>query len=183
MRFRFALLIIAAAATAACDDGFGPQPWDATPDTITLFSASRLDLLGQPTAYDFVNRITIRVEQPGTANGWDVLLSGTSALQLNPASAFQGQNSRAAIATITNATFDALTEAPGDTASYSTNPITIQTGGVYVVRTRRYACSFSTAVNFAKIKAVSVDAAAGKARFAVVRNPYCNDRSFVPPED
>lgn len=148
-----------------------------------LYSASRTDLLGFPSAYDFVNRVVIKVENPGATGTWDVVLAGGAAgpLQLVPAGAFEGQTSRAGIALINGQTFEALTTAPSDTAAFSSQPVTIQTGGVYVVRTRRYACSFSTAVNYAKVKAVAVDPAAGTARFAVVRNPYCNDRSFVPP--
>lgn len=183
MRLRFSVVLLAALTAAACDDGLGPQPWDATPDTITLYSASRTDLLGFPSGYDFVNRTPIRVETPGTAGGWDVLLAGTTTLQLIPAGAFQGQTSRAGIATMSSATFETLNEAPSDTAAYAQQPVNLQNGNVYVVRTRRYACSFSTAVNFAKIKAVAVDPVAGFAKFAVVRNPYCNDRSFVPPKD
>ncbi|HUP89893.1 MAG TPA: hypothetical protein VM100_11095 [Longimicrobiales bacterium] len=183
MRVRFLLLILAAVASGACDDALGPQAWDATPDTITLYSASRTDLLGFPSGYDFVNRTPIRVEAAGTVGAWDVVLAGTTTLQLVPAGAFQGNPSRAGIAVITGATFDALKEAPSDTAAFTQQPVTIANGGVYVVRTRRYACSFSTAVNFAKVKVVALDVAAGSARFAVVRNPYCNDRSFVPPEN
>lgn len=183
-RFRFAVLLLVAASAAACDDQFGVQPWDATPDTITLFSLSRTDLIGKPSAYDFANRRHVEVEQPGSGGNWDFALGGTSTLELIPAPAFQGQaNSRAAIASIGGTTFEALLEAPADTARYTTQPVTLSPGAVYVVRTRRTACGFSATVKYGKVKAVSVDPVAGSARFAVVVNPYCNDRSFVPPED
>ena len=183
MRIRLSLLILLAASVAACDDGLGPQPWDATPDTVSLYSASRSELLGYPSAFDFVNLAVIRVESPGSAGSWDVVLAGSAGLQLVPAGAFEGQDSRAGIAVITGTTFEALTSAPTDTSQYSSQAVALQQGGVYVVRTRRAVCSFSTAVHFAKIKVVSIDAARGVASFAVVRNPDCNDRSFVPPKD
>jgi len=183
MRIRFVFVVMAAAALAACDDPLGPQPWDDRPDTVTLYSASRPDLLGQPSGFDFVNLAPVRVEANGAAGNWDVALAGDATLQLLPAGAFAGQTSRAGIATITNTTFEALTEAPADTAAFSAQPVTLVQNGVYVVRSRRTECSFSTAVRYAKVQVVSLDPAAGVARLAIVRNPYCNDRSFVPPEE
>jgi hypothetical protein len=182
VRIRHALILFSAAAFTACSDNLGPQDWNATPDTITIFSLSRPDLLGFPSAYDFANRRQIQVETPGTAGAWDVALgSPNNTLQLIPAGDFQGIDSRARIAVI-NGSFEDLKEAPRDSASFTSSPIPLQTGGVYVVRTRRVGCGFSTAVHYAKLKAVTLDNAAGFATFAVVVNPLCNDRSFVPPK-
>lgn len=185
MRTRLFLLLFAAFTAAACDDDFGVQPWNATPDTVTLFSLSRTDLIGFPSGYDFTARRIVEIEAPGAGGSWDVALAGTSAqLFLIPASAFQGQGAlRTAIAPITNLTFAAVEEAPGDTARYTREAVPLVNGGVYVVRSRRIACGFGSGQFYAKIHAVNVDPAAGSAKFAVVVNPYCNDRSFVPPED
>lgn len=184
VRIRFALVLMAAVAVSACEEEFGVQPWDATPSNISLYSLSRTDLLGLPSGYDFVNRRVLEVEQPGAGGNWDVALAGTSTLQLIPATAFDGQAAlRAGIATITGTTYEQLNEAPSDTARYVKAPVNITVGGVYVIRTRRAPCGFGSGVKFGKIKAVAVDPAQGTATFAVVVNPYCNDRSFVPPED
>lgn len=184
MRYRFTLLLVAAAALGACDDDLSLGTWDATPDTIALFSLSRPDGLGFPSAYDFSARRVVEVETPGATGSWDVALADLSAtLQLVPAGAFEGQVSRAGIATITGQSFDDLTEAPTDTSRFTAQPVALQEGGVYVVRTRRVACGFSTAVHYAKILAVSVDPVGGIATFAVVANPLCNNRSFIPPDN
>ena len=185
MRNRFALILLAVVGLSACEDEFGLQPWDATPQDISLFSLSRSDLLGLPSGYDFVNRRVVEVEQPGAGGNWDVALAGTGTqLQLIPAGAFEGQAaSRVGIAPITGTTYEQLNEAPGDTARYLKGPVNVALGGIYVVRTRRAPCGFGSGVKFGKIKAVAVDAEAGTATFSVVVNPYCNDRSFVPPED
>jgi len=55
----------------------------------------------------------------------------------------------------------------------------------YVIRSRREACGAfgGTGVRYAKMKALALDAMAGSFRFEVVRNPYCNDRRLIPPED
>jgi hypothetical protein len=178
------MILFAAFSVAACDDNLGVQNWDATPDTITLFSLSRPDLLGFPSAYDFANRRAVEVETPGATNNWDVALASPAGVfQLVPAAAFQGVDSRARIATIAGQTFETLIEAPRDTVQFTAQPVAIQTGGVYVIRTRRVGCGFSTAVHYAKLKAVTLDDAGGFVQFAVVVNPLCNDRSFVPPED
>jgi len=186
VRFRFSLIFLAAVSASACDDELGIQNWDAQPDTIPLFSLSRPDLLGLPSAYDFVNRRQVEVETPGNGGNWDVALGESNGqLQLIPAAAFSGQTaSRARIATITGTPFASLDEAPSDTTLYTAQPVTLTVGGVYVVRTRRSACSlsFSTASFYAKLQALTVNVADGRATFAVVVNPFC-DRSFVPPDE
>jgi hypothetical protein len=180
VRTRFALIFMAAALTAACGDSTGFTDWDATADSVQLYSASRNDLLGQPSAFDFTNYTVARVENPGSAGNWDLALTGTTQLQLTPASQFGSQQSKAAIAQITGKTFAELMEAPSDTTLYSYNPVPIAAGNVFVVRTRKVTCSFTNAVHYAKLQVVSVDPVQGTAKFAVVRNPYCDDRSFDP---
>jgi hypothetical protein len=184
VRYRFTLVLVTVGALGACDDDLSLGTWDATPDTIALFSLSRPDGLGFPSAYDFSTRRVIEVETPGATGNWDVVLAdGSTALQLVPAGAFEGQTSRAAIATIPGQAFDDLTEAPADTARFTAQPVMLEAGGVYVVRSRRVACGFSTAVHYAKILAVTLDPVEGIATFAVVANPLCNDRSFIPPDE
>jgi hypothetical protein len=183
---RLFLLCAAAASMAACDDDLGLDDWTSSTDTITVFSLSRPDLLGQPSAYDFVTKVVVRVETPSTTGDlrWDVaLLDEAGQLALVPASGFQGQVSRAGLVPITNTTFEALDEAPDDTAAYQAVPRIVQPGQIYVVRTRRAGCGFGTGVRFGKIQIISVDPAAGSIRFASVVNPLCNDRALIPPGD
>jgi hypothetical protein len=54
---------------------------------------------------------------------------------------------------------------------------------VYIVRSRRASCGgVSSGYRYAKLRPVEIDVAAGTYRFEIVRNPYCDNRSFVPPE-
>ena len=163
MRNRFLLILIVALSSAACDDDLGIEPWNATPDTVSLFSLSRADLIGFPSGYDFVNRRRVEVETPGAGGNWDVALAGTgSEFMLIPAASFQGLGSlRAGIAPIQGQAFNAVLEAPRDTASFTTQPVRITQGGVYVVRSRRVSCGFSTGVQYGKIHVVNLDAAQG----------------------
>jgi hypothetical protein len=180
VRIRSALVFLAAVLSAACGDTTGFTEWDPSPDSITLYSASRPELLGQPSAFNVSDLNVLRVEQPGAAGNWDFALTGTNQLQLTPASAFAGQPSKAALVPITGKTLDQVTEAPSDTSLYSSQSQPIAAGNVFIVRTRKVACSYSTAVHYGKLQVVSVDPVQGIAKLAVVRNPYCDDRSFDP---
>ena len=182
---RLFLICGAAVSMVACDDPFELDDWTSTTDTIQIFSISRPELIGRPSAYDFVSRVLVRVESPAASGNWDLALRDENGqLALVPASGFQGQVSRAGLAAIPdNTSFEALSEAPPDTASYSTLPRIVQPGQVFAVRTRRAGCGFSTGVRFGKIKIISVDQAAGTVRFASVVNPLCNNRDLIPPGD
>ncbi len=146
---RLSLLAAVVATTAACDEDLGLDNWTAVPDTITLFSLSRPDLINQPSAYDFINHIVLRVESPNATGNWDVALRHENgSLALVPASGFLGQQSRSGLATVTNTTFEALAEAPEDTARFTTGPVIATPGQILVVLTRRAPCAFSNSVRY-----------------------------------
>jgi hypothetical protein len=177
------LLALGTLAIAACDNGIGPAFWDPTPDSTAVYSLSRPELIGQPSAYDFVSLRRVVIEAAGETGQWDVALAEQSGdFVLVPSGNFTGISSRAGLAPST-LSFTALTEAPGDTAAYTGLPVPIEAGQVFAVRSRRTGCpGFGTGVNYGKLVILSIDAAVGIVRLAAVRNPYCNDRKLVPPE-
>jgi hypothetical protein len=173
---------------AACEDEF-TQDWTATPDTVELFSLSRPELIGRPSAFDFVPApvfgTPIAVENPSATGRWDVaVVDQGNTLAFLPAGGFTGLSSRAAIAEITaSTTLEELREAPGDTAQFKSTAVTARVGRIYVVRTRREECPFSSAgVRYAKLEVLEVNAPAGTLRFRVITNPYCNSRTLIPPD-
>jgi hypothetical protein len=179
-------LLLLVAFTAACDDDLGPLNWNATPDTTLIYSASRPVLQGLPSAFDFINLVRVNIEHASATGAWDVALGEQNgAFVLVPASAIGGITSRAAVARVTGTDLAAVLEAPRDTADFDSTPIVIEEGAIYVVRTRRAFCTeFGTeGVRYAKLQAIDVDPGAGTFRFAVVRNPFCNDRALVPPDE
>lgn len=179
---RLFLISAALASTLGCGDDLGLDDWNAIPDTVTIFSLSRPDLINLPSAYDFVNHSALRVESPIAAGRWDLAVRHEgNALALVTAGGFPGQNSRAAIAPITGTTFEELAEAPEDTTRYTVGPVVVQPGQVFAVRTRRAECSFSLSVRFAKMRVLDVDPVAGSVRFVAITNPFCNDRELIPP--
>jgi hypothetical protein len=179
------LLVPALLLATACGDGLGPQTWDATPDTTVLYSITRPELIGQPSAYDFVSLVRITLEAATATGNWDAAVAEQNGeFVFVPAGNFPGITSRAAISTTTSATLEALTRAPGDTSAYSRLPVVLRPGTVYAVRSRLASClSIGTAGTFyAKFQVISIDAAAGAVRLAAVRNPYCNNRSLIPED-
>jgi hypothetical protein len=170
----------------ACDDPFGPQLWDATPVSLTLYSASRAEYVGMVSALDLVGQpvAPIAIEAPGALGNWDVVvLDGPNGLVLASALVFPGATAGGRIAVLENTSFLDVTEAPQDTAAYSVGPVPLRTDVVYVIRSRRANCGYSTGVRYAKVQPIEVDPARGLFRFAIVRNPYCESRALVPPTE
>jgi hypothetical protein len=172
---------------AACNDALGPQTWSDVPEEFVIFSATRPELLGRPAAFDFISLSLLRVESLGTTGQWDAVLAEQAGeYVLVPASAFPGAaETRAAIAPVTAGSLADVLEAPRDTAAFRSVAVPIEVGGIYVVRTRREFCvEFGTAgVRYAKMQILAIDDVAGTVHFAVTRNPFCNTRALVPPDN
>jgi hypothetical protein len=171
---------------AACDDPYGPRFWNAVPVEVPVYSVSRLEYTGLPSAIDLVMDPvrSLPIEIPGATGNWDFLLAdrqGGEGLVLVPAAELDNQ-SRSRIAVLRNVDFLDVREAPRDTALYSAGAVPLEEGVVYVFRSRRSPCGFTTGFRYAKALPVNVDVVNGTAVLAIVRNPYCDDRSFVPPD-
>jgi hypothetical protein len=177
--------LVLSAAAVACDDPFGPAFWSDAPVEAVLYSSSRVEYVGQPSVFDFIDLQRLPVELPGATGNWDVALVDTpDGLALAPATAVTGLASQAAIAVMPGDSLSSVTEAPRDTAAFRQTPVLLEPNTVYVVRTRRAACGFGTSgVRYAKLEAIEIDDELGVLRFRYARNPYCNDRALVPPAD
>lgn len=173
---------------AACEDPFGPSIWDDTPQEILIYSASRAEYIGLASAVDIATPqavIALPIEAPGLTGNWDfALIDHEGGLALVAAGAFEGLESRARIGVDTTMrTFEEVTEAMRDTAQYTVDPVPVELGNVYVVRSRRASCGVSSGYRYAKLRPTAINVAAGTLEFEIVRNPYCDNRSFVPPEE
>jgi hypothetical protein len=184
LRKTAAILALTLGSTA-CGDDLGLGSWIIIPDTSLIYSLSRPELLGQPSAYDFVQLRRLVIESPGSTGIWDVALAEQNgAFVFIPSSAFPGINSRTGLSLTTNTTLESLTRAPGDTASYGNQPVVLQVGGIYVVRTRSEACpGFGTGSRYAKFEVLSVEPDIGAVRIVAIRNPLCSNRDLVPPNE
>jgi hypothetical protein len=172
-------------ALVACDDPYGPQWWSPTPQSVTMYSASRAEYVGLVSALDLATDPIrpIAIEAPGATGNWDVvLLDGPDGLQLASAEGFEGLSSRAGIAVLEGTAFLDVRAAPRDTSAYTTGPVLLRTGVVYIIRSRRASCGFAAGVRYAKLQPVEIDRERGVFRAAIVRNPFCDDRALIPPE-
>lgn len=174
--------LLAAFTVAACNDDIDlDRGWEAQVDTVTLYTVDRPEYQGLPSAYDILNRRTMRVEDPSASGNWDFALTGSvdGPLSMTPLGAFFGVTTNAAIATIENRTFEELASAPSDSAAYvDDGPVALADGVVYVIRSRES----SGCMSFAKLEPLDIDQAAGILTFHVMVNPSCNDRALIPPE-
>lgn len=175
--------LLAVALATGCGNSLGPNSWFAVNDTATLYSLSRPEYVGKPSAYDFTSSGTgpVVVEAPGYTNQWDIaIVDGTDGLELAPAGTFEGVTAKPALTRITTAgsTFDNLASAPSDSKLYSDSTrLPAVEGGLYVVRTRQ----ISSCVYYAKFELLSVDQQAGTVRLVATGDPYCNDRALISP--
>ncbi len=175
--------LLAVALVAGCGNSLGPNTWFAVPDSATLYSLSRPEYIGKPSAYDFTSsgRGGVVVEAPGYTNQWDIaIVDGANGLELAPAGTFEGVTAKPALTRITTAgeTFETLARAPSDSKLYSDSTrLPAVEGGLYVVRTRQV----STCVYYAKFELISVDQQAGTVRLVAMGDPYCNDRALISP--
>lgn len=179
---------LAAAGSVACgDDLTGPTNWTAVVDTVTLYSLARPELQGLPSGVDFVasGGRPVVVEALGATGNWDIALSERNGqLVLLPPGAVAGApSSNAAIAVIRDQAFEQLARAPTDTTAFeSQEPVTLEQAPVYVVRSHLNP-SFRACFYYAKLELVDVDPAVGRARLRYTRNPLCNNRDLIPPDE
>ncbi|HET9947845.1 MAG TPA: hypothetical protein VFQ22_02850 [Longimicrobiales bacterium] len=179
-------LALLALALAACDDDPFRFDWDDTPRTAQLYSLA-LPTPGLPSGYSFVEHFAVLVESPGATGRWDVALGteGSSLVLLPPGALGVGGNG--GIATITDRTFDEVTEAPGGEVYETRAPVPVASGQVYVVRTTPRPTRIGTCTYFAKLEPTEIDVAAGQLTFRYLTagglTPICNSREFVPPDD
>jgi hypothetical protein len=79
--------------------------------------------------------------------------------------------------------FDEVTRAPSDTTVYAaTDPVPLDLGTVYVVRTNEAVGSFGRLCNyFAKLEPLELSVENGTVLFVFDSNPICNELDLVPP--
>ena len=166
----------------ACDDNPFAFNWDDVPDTVLLYSMARPEL-GLVSAYAFFDGVELEVEVPGATGQWDIAIDtrGGKIVMLPPP--MLGIYTDAEIATFENTLLADVTEAPSDSLEYvSDQPVPVEFGNVYVIKTNRSPGSFGRSCRYhAKLEAVDIDPVGGTLIFRHVTNPVCNDRDLVPP--
>jgi hypothetical protein len=184
VRLRFiallAPLLACAPLLSACDDNGFLSELILSPDTATV----ALPGASVGSALDIVrvssNRLVRMPERLEDAEQWDVALRRNEggALVLRPFRPVGGGLRGAGIAVASEA-FEQIEDAPRGDASYGTDPVAVTEGASYFVRSRQFSGTGVVCVKYAKLKAVTVNQAAGTARFAMVINDGCDDERLA----
>jgi hypothetical protein len=173
---------LAMGLTACGDDPFA-FPWSDVPDTVKLYSLARPEL-DIPTGFSFADGLAFAVEAPVATGRWDLAL-GTEggALVLLPPGALGVFGLRARVARFPNTSYADIVQAPSDTTLYEgDDPVTVEAGTIYVIRTNLRPGSFGSACTYyAKMEPVVIDVAGGSLTFRYITSPICNSRDLVPP--
>lgn len=185
MRLRGLLIACAALPVftlVACGDDPFRLDWESAPDTVLLYSLARPEL-NLPSAFNLNTRRTVQIEAPGATGAWDIAVdTEEGGLVLLTPNAL-GVESRAAITTITDRSFEEIRRAPADTAAY-VDSVPVELGPVYVIQTDESVGGFGTrCVYYAKLEALDIDTELGTLLFRYDSNPVCNSRDLIPPED
>jgi len=174
--------ILVALATAACGDDPFLVRWTENPREQVIFSLDREER-NRPAAFEMRQGEPVVLESPAAVGRWDFALDRQGGqLVLLPPQAL-GVQSDAGIAPIPGVSFDDVLEAPADTAAYMVRePVALEMGTVYAIRTHRQPGSFGRQCNFyGKIEPLDIDQAQGVVRFVFDTSPDCNNRRLVPP--
>jgi hypothetical protein len=171
--------------TTACDDDLFQVDWKENPDTVILFSLARPEL-NLRSAFDFISRTPVRIESPEATGKWDMVLdTHEEGLVLLPPGALGIANSKARIIPMGPMDFDAVRRAPSDTTMYvGDEPVAVEIGHVYVVRTRQQAGFYGRqCVYYGKFEPLEEDPVEGTLKFMFDVSPVCNSRKLYPPKD
>ncbi len=171
-------------ALFACDDDLFRVDWREDPQTVLLYSLARpeLNLL---SAFDFVNRVPVRIESPDATGRWDLAVDTQDGdLVFLPPEAVGVTGSRARIIPMGPVAFDDLRMAPSDTTLYvGDRAVPIVLGHTYVIRTRQeYGFYGQPCVYYGKLEPLAKDLEAETVTFVFDVSPVCNSRKLYPPK-
>jgi hypothetical protein len=181
---RWLFILALLPALLACDDDLFRIDWRENPDTVLLYSLARpeLNLL---SAFDFVNRVPVRIESPNATGRWDLAVDTQDGdLVFLPPEAVGVTGSRARIIPMGPVPFEDLRNAPSDTTLYvGDRAVPVVLGHSYVIRTRQERGFYGqTCVYYGKLAPLVKDMEEGRVTFVFDVSPVCNSRRLYPPK-
>jgi hypothetical protein len=186
--FRWALglaVLLLLPGLTACGDNIFDFKWQASPDTVLLYSLARpeLNLL---SAFDFIHRVPVQIESPTATGEWDMAIDTQDGdIVFLPPGAVGVTNSKARIIPMGPMGFDEVRRAPSDTSLYvGDTAVPVGLGNIYVIRTRQAVDIYGRAcVYYGKLEPLSKDPVVGTVRFVYDVSPVCNSRKLYPPKN
>lgn len=171
-----ALLSAATAGLAGCDDPLSSRrlPVPDEPSEATLVSLED-GTLRDPSAFDVTGPAPVRTDQ---TSEWDFLLdrSAAGSLQFSPRNVVLDTDSPAGLQRV-ESSFEELTVAP-ESGYVTDEPVPVESGAVYVARSRPDPNVRITCFRFLKLEVLSVDPGAGRVTFRHLGNPNCGRRTL-----
>lgn len=178
-----------AGALSACDD---PMRFQIEPqlftDTIQLAAQTAVGADSLPTALDVTVQGSGVVggrfpERLADAGAWDFLVRvQNGAVVLVPSGAL-GIESRAGVsAPLSGTNIESVRQVPKNTVFAIDGATALQSGAVYLVRSRFFANGLSTCQQFAKMQPLAVDPTAGLVTLRVTTNQVCGDQRLAVKE-
>ena len=166
----------------ACGENIFDIKWtQARVGTALIYSLARPEL-NLPTAFDFVGRVPVEIQEPGVTGIWDLVLDTQGGqLVFLPPGALE-ITSEVMVLMIPDMAFDDVTEAPKDSTLYTKDqPVPVETSSVYVLRTHEAPSRFGVlCVFYGKLQPLEVEPALGTVVFQYDVSTLCDDRGLVP---
>jgi len=179
-----AFLVVSVFGATACGENIFDIKWTtANVRTVLLYSLARPEI-NLPTAFDFVDRVALQIHAPGVTGSWDLAVDTRDGqLVFLPPGAL-GLTSEVRVLAMPGMEFDDVLKAPKDSTLYTKDqPLLIDTGTVYVLRTHQGRSQFGVAcVFYGKLQPVAVEHALGTVVFQYDVSTLCDDRGLVPED-
>ena len=168
----------------ACGENIFEATWTvARVDTVLVYSLARPEL-NLPNGYDFVNRRTMEIHDPGATGQWDLIVDTQNGELVFLPPGGLDVVSEAMILKLPDMNFDDVVTAPKDTTLYSRDmPVSVETSSVYVLRTHQGADRFGVpCVFWGKLQPLDVQPDVGTVRFMFDVSTLCDDRGLIPQD-
>ena len=179
-----AFFVASVLGSTACGENIFDIKWTvARVDTVLIYSLARPEL-NLPSGFDFVNRRALEIQEPGATGSWDLLLDTQDGqLVFLPPGALRIASDVMVLA-LPGTAFDDVIKAPKDSTRYTRDqPLPVETGSVYVLRTHEGVSRFGVPCRFyGKLQPLEVEPALGTVRFQYDVSTLCDDRGLVPTD-
>ena len=179
-----AFLAASVLGLTACGENVFDLKWTvARVNTVLLYSLTRPEL-NLPSGFDFVDRREIEIQEPGATGSWDLLVDTQDGQLVFVSPGALGIVSEVMILQIPDTAFADVLTAPEDSTLYTKDqPVPIETGSVYVLRTHEGPSRFGVpCVFWGKIQPTDVDLALETVQFVYDVSILCDDRGLVPED-
>jgi len=180
--FVAAILGASVLGSSACGENIFDIKWvNASVASVLIYSLARPEV-NLASGFDFVDRNAVQIQSPGATGTWDLLVDTQDGQLVFVPPGALGIDSEVMVLPMPGMAFDDVIEAPADSTLYiKDQPIPIELGSVYVLRTHEGPSQFGVlCVFWGKLEPLQVEPVLGTVTFQYDVSPLCDDRALVP---